>query len=327
MLRREFLGVLAGATAVWPLAVGAQNTAIPVVGFLHSGTAEPYAKRVAAFRQGLSEAGFVEGKSVAVEYRWADGNYARLPEMARDLVRRNVAVIFTGGGVASAPIAKAATDKIPIVFASGNDPIADGLVKSMARPEGNITGVSFLTQMLGAKRLGFLNLLAPSVTDVAVVVNPNNPSVKTGLDEIQAAARSSKRTVHIFEARTAHEIDLVFDAISRQRVGAILIHSDPLFTSSHAQLATLGTRTSKPAIYPAREYAEAGGLVSYGADIRDEYRKAGSYVARLLHGARPADLPITQPTKFELIINLKTAKELGLSIPDSIQLLADEVIE
>jgi hypothetical protein len=174
----------------------------------------------------------LEGKNVAVEYRWAEGNYARLPEMAQDLVGRNVLVIFTGGGVASAPIAKAATDKIPIVFASGNDPIADGLVKSMARPEGNITGVSFSTQMLGAKRLGFLNLLAPSVTDVAVVVNPNNPSVKTGLDEIQAAARSSKRTVPIFEARTTHEIDLVFDAISRQRVEAILIHSDPLFTCS-----------------------------------------------------------------------------------------------
>ena len=316
MKRREFLGVLSGAAAVWPLAVGAQNTAIPVVGLLHSGTAEPYAKRVAAFRQGLSDAGFVEGTSVKVEYRWADGNYARLPEMAQDLVRRNVAVIFTGGGVASAPIAKAATDKIPIVFASGNDPIADGLVKSLARPEGNITGVSFLTQLLGAKRLGFLDVLVPNATDVAVIVNPNNPSMKIGLDEIQFAARSTKRIVHVFEARTSHEIDLAFDAINRRQVGAILIYSDPFFTSRHAQLATLGTRTRKPTIYPSREYTEAGGLVSYGADIRDEYRKAGSYVARLLHGARPADLPIMQPTKFELIINLKTAKELGLNIPD-----------
>ena len=326
--RRAFLTVLGGAAAAWPLTARAQQTkALPVIGFLHSGALEPYGNRVTAFRRGLSEAGFVEGRDVAIEYRWADGDYARLPELAEDLVRRNVAVILAGGGVASAPAAKAATDKIPIVFIIGSDPVAAGLVTSLARPEGNITGVSFLTQALGAKRLGFLNVLVPSVTDIALLRNPGNSALKADTDELQTAARSAKKTIHIFDARTDREIELAFDAINRGPAGAIMIHSDPFFTSRTAQLATLGTRSNKPTIYPSRDFPEVGGLVSYGADVRDEYRKAGEYVARLLRGAKPADMPISQPTKSELVLNLKTAKALGLSVPDSLQLLADEVIE
>jgi putative ABC transport system substrate-binding protein len=327
MRRREFIAILGGAAA-WPLAARAQQTKpIAVIGFLHSGAPEPYAKRVAAFRLGLSEAGFVEGRDFTVEYRWAEGNYARLPEMARDLVHRNVTVIVAGGGIASAPAAKAATSTIPIVFTIGTDPVAAGIVTSLARPEGNVTGVSFLTQALGGKRLGFLNVLVPATTDIALVINPNNTAAIPDLRELQAGARATKKNLHLFEARTVQEIDQAFDAISRRPIGAIIVHSDPLFTSRHAQLAALGTRSNKPTIYPSREYAEAGGLVSYGPNIRDEYRKAGDYVARLLRGAKPADLPISQPTKFELVLNLKTANTLGLSVPDSFQLIADEVIE
>ncbi|HYI26378.1 MAG TPA: ABC transporter substrate-binding protein [Bradyrhizobium sp.] len=326
MRRREFISLIGGAAASvvsWPVAAQAQQSAtIPVVGFLHSATPEP--SRIAAFRKGLSDAGFIEGKDVAIEHRWAQGNYARLPELAQDLVGRNVAVIVAAGGIASAPAAKAATDRIPIVLVIGSDPVADGLVKSLARPEGNITGVSFLTQALGAKRLGFLNVLVPHATDIAIVLNPNN---RAGTTEVQAAAKLAKKTIHVFEARTAQELESAFDAIARGQAGAVMVHSDPFFTSRAAQISALGTKTNKPTIYPSREYAEAGGLVFYGADVRDEYRKAGDYVARLLRGAKPADLPISQPTKFELVLNLKTAKTLGLNVPDSFQLLADEVIE
>jgi ABC-type uncharacterized transport system substrate-binding protein len=262
-----------------------------------------------------------------VEFRWAEGNYERLREMARDLVARNVSVIVAAGGVASAPVAKAATATIPIVFMTGADPIAAGLVKSLARPEANVTGVSFLTQSLGAKRLGLLNMLAPDATTVAVLVNPANPAATGVKQEIQEAGRASKRRVQILEASTEAEIDAAFEAIVRQKFGAILVYSDPLFTSRHAQISTLGTKAAVPAIYPSREYAEAGGLASYGADVRDEYRKAGVYTAKLLQGTKPADLPILQPTKFELVVNLKTARSIGLNIPDSFQLLADEVIE
>jgi putative ABC transport system substrate-binding protein len=282
---------------------------------------------MAAFRQGLSATGLVEGKDFMIEFRWAEGNYERLREMARDLVARNVSVIVAAGGVASAPVAKAATATIPIVFMTGADPIAAGLVKSLARPEANVTGVSFLTQSLGAKRLGLLNMLAPDATTVAVLVNPANPAATGVKQEIQEAGLASKRSVQILEASTEAEIDAAFEAIVRQKFGAILVYSDPLFTSRHAQISTLGTKAAVPAIYPSREYAEAGGLASYGADVRDEYRKAGVYTAKLLQGTKPADLPILQPTKFELVVNLKTARSIGLNIPDSFQLLADEVIE
>jgi ABC-type uncharacterized transport system substrate-binding protein len=324
--RREFITLL-GSAAAWPLAARAQQTAVPVIGILHSGSPDPYAGRLAAFRQGMSVTGLVEGKDFAIVFRWAEGNYERLRDMARDLVDRNVSVIVAAGGVASAPVAKAATATIPIVFIIGTDPIAAGLVTSLARPEANVTGVSFLTQSLGAKRLGFLNLLAPDATTVAVLVNPANVATNGAKHEIQEAGRASKRSIQVFEARTEAEIDAAFGTIVRQKLGAILVYSDPLFTSRHAEIATLGTRASVPAIYPSREYVEAGGLASYGADVSDEYRKAGVYTARLLQGAKPADLPILQPTKFELVINLKTARSIGLNIPDSFQLLADEVIE
>jgi len=326
MKRREFI-LLGGAAVAWPLAARAQQAAMPVIGMLHAGSPDPYEGRLAAFRQGLSATGLVEGKDFAIEFRWAEGNYERLRAMAHDLVDRNVSVIVAAGGVASAPVAKAATATIPIVFMTGADPVAAGLVTSLARPEANVTGVSFLTQSLGPKRLGFLNMLAPDATTVAVLVNPANPESKVASHQIREAGRASKRNIRVFEASTGPEIDAAFETIVRQKSGAILIYSDPLFTSRHAQIAALGTRAAVPAIYPSREYVEAGGLASYGADVRDEYRKAGVYTARLLQGAKPADLPILQPTKFELVINLKTARSIGLNIPDSFQLLADEVIE
>ena len=326
MKRREIITLL-GSAAAWPLAAHAQQPAMPVIGFLHSGSAEPYAGRLAAFRQGLSDAGLIERKDFTIEFRWAEGNYERLREMANDLVARKVSVIVAAGGVASAPVAKAATAAIPIVFMTGADPIASGLVTSLARPEANVTGVSFLTQALGGKRLGFLNMLAPEAIAVAVLVNPTNPGRNLAEKEVQEAGRASKRNIRVFEASTGAEIDSAFELIVREKFAAILVQSDPLFTSRHVQIATLGTKAAVPAIYPSREYAEAGGLASYGADVRDEYRKAGIYAARILLGAKPADLPVIQPTKFELVINLKTARSMGLNISDSFQLLADEVIE
>jgi putative ABC transport system substrate-binding protein len=328
MRRRDVLGVLGVGAAIWPLAVRAQQRrTVPVIGFLHSGSAGGYAARLAAFRQGVGETGLLEGKDFSIEFRWAEGNYERLGGMAGDLVARNVSVIVAAGGVASGPVAKAATAKIPIVFITGVDPVAAGLVKSLARPEANVTGVSFLTQALGAKRLGFLNILAPDATDVAVLVNPTNPGRHFAEKEIQDAGRASKRSIQLFEASTAAELDAAFEAMARRKSSAILIYSDPFFTSSAARIAALGTNAGVPAIYPSREYPEAGGLVSYGADVREEYRKSGVYAGRLLQGAKPADMPVLQPTKFELVINLKTARSIGLKISDSFQLLADEVIE
>jgi putative tryptophan/tyrosine transport system substrate-binding protein len=326
MRRRKFITGLVG-TAAWPLAARAQQAVMPVIGFLHSGSSSPYAGRMAGFREGLGDTGFVEGKDVAIDYRWAEGNYERLPQMALDLVRREVSVIVAGGGIASAPVAKAATATIPIVFLTGVDPVAAGLVSSLARPGGNATGVSFLTQALGAKRLGLLNVLAPDGTAVALLVNPTNPGIEAAKREVQTAGQVSGRQISVFGAHTPREIDAAFESIKREQAGALLVLSDPFFSSSVAQIASLGTKAAIPAVYPSREYAEAGGVVSYGADVRDEYRKAGVYVGRILRGAKPADLPVLQPTKFELIVNLKTAKSLGLKIADSFMLLADEVIE
>jgi putative ABC transport system substrate-binding protein len=273
MRRREFITLLGGAAAGRPLTVRAQQPGPPVIGMLHSGSPDPYAGRLAAFRQGLRAAGLVEGRDFAIEFRWAEGNYERLRAMARDLVDRNVSVIVAAGGVASAPAAKAATATIPIVFMTGADPIAAGLVTSLARPEANVTGVSFLTQLLGAKRLGFLNMLAPDATTVAVLVNPANSVANSTKHEIQEAGRASRRSIRIFEASTGIEIDTAFEAIVRQKLGAILVYSDPLFTSKHAQIAVLGTKAALPAMYPSREYVEAGGPASYGAD-------AGTSIAR-----------------------------------------------
>jgi putative ABC transport system substrate-binding protein len=249
--RREFITLLGGAAASWPLAARAQQSAMPVIGFLHSGSSEPYAGRLAAFRQGLTAMGLIEGKDFAIEFRWAEGNYERLRAMALDLVERNVSVLVAAGGVASAPVAKAATAIIPIVFITGTDPVATGLVTSLARPEANVTGVSFLTQLLGAKRLGFLNLLAPSAIMVAVLMNPKNPGKDVAEKEIRDAARASKRNIQVFEASTGPELDSAFEAIIRQKSSAILVQSDPVFTSRNAQIAALGTKAAVPAIYPS----------------------------------------------------------------------------
>jgi putative tryptophan/tyrosine transport system substrate-binding protein len=326
MTRRDFITLLGGAAAAWPAMARAQQ-AMPVVGFLHSGAPGPYAGRMAAFRRGLGDTGFVEGQDVVIEYRWAEGDYERLPEMALDLVRRAVSVIVAGGGIASAPIAKAATTKIPIVFITGADPVATGLVNSLARPEGNVTGVSFLTQALGAKRLGLLNVLAPNAAIVGLLVNPTNPGAESAKKEVLTAAHASGRQIHVLEARTPHEIDTAFGDLPPKEVSALLVASDPLFTSRNVQIATLGTATAIPAIYPSREFAEAGGMMSYGADVREEYHKAGVYAGRIIRGAKPAELPVLQPTKFELIVNLRAAKSLGFKVADSFLLLADEVIE
>jgi putative ABC transport system substrate-binding protein len=328
MRRREFIALLGGAATAWPSSLSAQQPkSLPVIGFLHSGSAEPYAGRLAEFLQGLGDIGLVDGRDFTVDFRWAEGNYERLRAMANDLVARNVAVIVAGGGVASAPVAKAATSTIPIVFMTGMDPVAGGLVASLARPEGNLTGVSFLTQQLGAKRLGLLNLLAPSATSVATLLNPTNPARDSAIKEIQAAGLASKRSIRLYEASTGPQIEAAFEAILRDKADAIIVSSDPFFTGRQSQIATLGTRTRLPAIYPSREYVEKGGLASYGADVRAEYRKAGGYVGRILRGAKPADLPIMLPVKFELVLNLKTARSIGLTISDSLQLLADEIIE
>jgi len=325
MNRRAFIAGLGAAVAAWPFAARAQ--AVPVVGFLHSGSEEPWRERIAAFRQGLSDAGLVENRDFTLAFRWAEGNYERLREMANDLANRKVSVIVAGGGVVSAPVAKAATSTIPIVFLTAADPVADGLVKSLARPEANVTGVAFLSQHLGAKRLGYLNLLTPAVTDVAVLMNLSNPGSDAALKEIRDAGLASKRSIHVFAASTAQQIDEAFEAIVRQKCKAITVHSDPFFSGRHRQILARVGETALPAIFGSREYVLAGGLMSYGADARNEYRTAAGYVARILQGAKPGDLPVVQATRFELLLNMKTARSLGLNVPDHFQLLADEIIE
>jgi putative ABC transport system substrate-binding protein len=287
----------------------------------------PWKDRIAAFREGLLAMGLAEGKDFSIEFRWAEGDYERTREMARDLVSRNVAVIVAGGGVITAPVAKAATSTIPIVFLTTSDPVAEGLVSSLARPGGNITGVNFLSQHLGAKRLGYLNLLTPSVTNIGVIANPRNPASKFAIKEIQDAGLVSKRNIHVFEVSNVAMIDEAFDAIVRSKCGAVLVHSDPFLSSRHTPIVARVSNAGIPAIYGSREFVLAGGLMSYSADPRVEYRTAAMYTAQILRGAKPADLPVIQPTKFELLINLKTARSLGLHIPDHFQLLADEVIE
>jgi putative tryptophan/tyrosine transport system substrate-binding protein len=326
MRRREFIAGLGGAVA-WPVVARGQQIPVPVIGFLHSGSEVPWRDRIAAFREGLTAVGLAEGRDFVIEFRWAEGNYERVREMAEDLVSRNVTVIVAGGGVVSAPVAKAATSTIPIVFLTTADPVAEGLVKSLARPGGNMTGVHFLSQHLGAKRLGYLNLLTPGVTDVGVIANPNNPGSKLAIKEIQDAALTSKRTIHLLEANSAQLIDEALDAVVRLRCGAVMVHSDPFLSSRHAHIVARVNWIGVPAIYGSREYVLAGGLMSYGADPRNEYRTAAAYTGQILRGARPADLPVIQPTKFELLLNLKTARSLRLHVPDHFQLLADEVIE
>jgi putative ABC transport system substrate-binding protein len=304
-----------------------QPTALPVIGFLHLGSAEARAQLVAAYRQGLKEAGYVEGQNVMIEYRWAQDQYDRLPELAADLVRRQVAVIATPPSTGAAVMAKAATNTIPIVFGIGDNPVKLGLVASLARPGGNATGVNYLSLELGAKRLGLLHELVPRAALVAVLINPNSPFAESATSDLQAAAHAIGQNFDVLEATTNREIDTAFRTLVGRRAEALLIVTDTLFLSRRVQLVTLAARHAVPAIYTSREYAEIGGLMSYGTNLADVWRQVGVYTGRILKGAKPAELPVEQPTKFEFVINLQTARTLDIEVPPSLLARADEVIE
>jgi putative ABC transport system substrate-binding protein len=326
--RREFVTLIGGVAAAWPLAALAQQPAMPVIGYLGSESPDLFAGRLRAFRQGLSETGYVEGKNVAIEYRWAENQYDRFPALLADLVRRNVTVITAVTGTPPALAAKAATTTIPIVFVTGGDPVALGLVASLNRPGGNLTGVSTLTVELGPKQLEVLRELVPTATIIALLVNPTNPTNAERLSrDLQAAARVLGLQLHVLHASTERDFDAVFASLPRLRAGALVIGSDPFFDSHSQQLAALALRHAMPTMYPFREYAVAGGLISYGNSIADAHRQVGVYTGRVLKGEKPADLPIQQSVKVELVINLKTARMLGLSFPVTLLGRADEVIE
>ena len=327
MKRREFITLAGGAVAAWPLAARAQQSPPPVIGFLSSRSPGQSADVVAAFRRGLAEAGYVEGQNVSLEFRWAEGQYGRLAAYATELVRRAVKVIVTGGGDPAAQAAKAATATIPIVFVSGSDPVKVGLVASFNRPGGNITGVHMLLLGLGAKRLGLLHEVVPTVNLIGVLVNPNFGDARTQLRDVEDAAQSLGLKLLVQKASTKVEIDTAFADFAREKTGAILVISDPFFTDQRVHIAALAARHAMPAVFELRENAAAGGLMSYGPNLADGYRQGGVYAAKILKGAKPADLPVAQPTKFEFVINLKTAQTLGLTIPPGVLAIADEVIE
>ena len=328
MRRREFFTLLGGTAVGWPLAARAQQTGkLPTVGFLSGASAHEFAHLAAAFRQGLNDAGFGDGRNVAIEYRWADGDYERLPALAAELVRQPVNVLVTSGGTPSLRAASAATRTIPVVFVAGNDPVKLGLVASLSRPGGNLTGVYLLTTALAPKRLGLLREVVPTAPFVAALVNPANPSTEAQLDDIQQGARSIRLPIHIVRARTGQELDAAFAELTERRAGALLVAADPFFNSRREYIVALAARRAIPAMYEWREFALAGGLMTYGPSLVDGYRQAGTYAGRILKGENPADLPVTQAATFELVINLKTAAALGLTVPNSMQLLADEVIE
>jgi ABC-type uncharacterized transport system substrate-binding protein len=327
MRRRAFITLLGGAAA-WPLAARAQQRAMPVIGFLNSQSPEGLTDRLRGFRQGLKEAGYVEGETVAIEYRWARNELDQLPALAADLVRRQVAVIVAGGGASPAVAAKAATSTIPIVFAAPEDPVRLGLVASLGRPGGNATGVNFFVGELVAKQFGLLRELLPSAIRIAVLINPANAGrASATVAEVEAAAPAMGLQIQIFNAGTGREIQAAFAAIARERADALFVGPDPYFVVRRVQLANLAARHALPASYFARDLAEAGGLISYGTDISDAYRQIGVYTGRILRGAKPADLPVVQSTKFELVINLATAMMLGLEVPPTLLARADEVIE
>jgi putative ABC transport system substrate-binding protein len=324
--RRKFLATLGGAAAMWPLAARAQQAAMPVVGFLRDATAAGSEFIVNGLRRGLAEAGFVEGQNLTIEYAWTDGQSERLSALAAELVGRNVSVIVSSSNNATFA-AKAATSTIPVVFAINNDPVASGLVASLNRPGGNLTGVSYLTSELGAKRLGLMHEMVPRVTDFAVLAHPTYPTSAPFISDIEAAARSLGFRIEVFNASTESEIDTAFAGVSARGLGALLIAGNTLFTSRRERISVLAARYALPTMYTVREFANAGGLICYGPSLPDVYRLVGGYAGRILKGEKPADLPVMQPTKFELVINLKTAKALGLEVPDRLLALADEVIE
>jgi putative ABC transport system substrate-binding protein len=324
--RREFITLLGGA-ATWPIAAHAQQPAMPVVGFLHSAVPDTFAPVAAAFRQGLKETGYIEGQNVTIEYLWAEGQYERLPGMAADLVRRQVAVIVAGGGIVTARAAKAATATIPIVFSMGDDPVKLGLVNNLNLPGGNLTGVSLLTTGLEAKRLEVLHEAVPSASVVGLLVNSNFSDVETQLKDVPAAARVLGVQITVLNANSERDIDAAFTTLVQQRVGALLVASSPLFAGRREQLVALATRHGMPAIFEWPEFVTLGGLMSYGTNLAEGYRQVGIYLGKILKGAKPADLPVEQLVKVELVINLKTAKTLGLTFPLSLLGRADRVIE
>jgi putative ABC transport system substrate-binding protein len=326
MRRREFITLLGGAAAAWPLAARAQQPAMPVIGFLSGSAPADRVRFLTAFRQGVREAGYVEGQNVAIEYRWAQDQYDRLPDLAADLTRRQVTVI-AAHDTPSAIVAKAATTTIPIVFASGGDPVKLGLVASINRPGGNVTGVTFVVAGLGAKLLGLLHELQPGAGRVGVLIDPNYPLTEPFVLDVQAAASSIGKQIEVLEAPTGRDIDTVFASLAQKPIDALLVGPSPLLNNRRVQLVTLATYHRVPAINSWRGAAEVGGLMSYGTSITDAYRQAGVYTGRILKGEKPADLPVMQSIKFEFVINLNTARAFGLSFPPGLLAIADEVID
>jgi putative ABC transport system substrate-binding protein len=326
MRRREFITVLGGA-AMWPLAARAQQSAMPVIGFLSTRSSRDSGKNVAAFKNGLEEAGFAEGKNLSAEYRFAEGKLERLPEMADDLVRRSVAVLVAVGGSNSALAAKRATSAIPIVFVIGGDPVGLGLASSLSRPDGNATGMTIISGDLAPKRLGLLRELVPNAASFAALVNPNTPEGQTQRSDIDGAARALGLKLRILEASDGKAIESAFATLAQDKPDALLVGSDPIFDVNRDKLVALVAAAGLPAIYQFRDFAAAGGLMSYDPDIVDAHRQVGVYTGKILKGAKPSDLPILQPTKFQLVINLKTAKALSIEIPPTLLARADEVIE
>jgi ABC-type uncharacterized transport system substrate-binding protein len=327
MQRREFIRLLGGAALAWPVAAHAQQPAMPVIGFLNARSPEEAAHLVASFRQGLSETGYVEGRNVTMEYRWAHGRYGQLPALATELVRQPVNVIATTGGEPTALAAKNATSTIPIVFSAGGDPIKAGLVASLNRPGGNVTGVNQYADVLQGKRLGLLHELVPQANVIGVLMNPNFPPAEQQVRDAQVAARAMGLQIYVMRASTDVEIDAAFEAVAQRRISALTVTGDAFFATRREKLAALAARYAVPAMYHFRDYAAAGGLMSYGTILSDAYRNVGVYTGKILSGAKPADLPVMQLSKFELVLNLKAAKALGLTFPPGLLAIADEVIE
>jgi putative tryptophan/tyrosine transport system substrate-binding protein len=325
--RRKFLATLGGAAVAWPLVVRAQQPAMPVIGYLDAGAPETSARLAAAFRKGLAETGYTESRNVAIEYRWARNEYDRLSEMASDLVRRQVIVIAAMGGSPTALAAKAATTTIPIVFGFGGDPVQTGLVASLNRPGGNITGVVTMNLELAAKRLGLLHELVPEATRFAVLINANNSAAASLTRDALAATAPARWQIEFLAVSTNRDLSAAFASLAQKRADALMVTPELLFVSRRVQLLTLAARYAVPTIYPSREFTEAGGLMSYGSSFTDMYRQAGIYTGRILKGEKPADLPVMQPTTFELVINLQTAQALGIDVPPTLLARADEVIE